>query len=144
MASTATEVSTTNLVDTKKRRGVSKRRQWPEVLKRRIVAETLEPGSSVSIVARRHDVNANQLFKWRREMAAEQTPTADASVPMLPVEIVPEPPDPPGNGPEPTGVNRPRARRSGVIEITFGSGARVCLRGEVPAETLRQVIELLR
>jgi len=28
-----------------------------------MVAETLEPGSSVSVVARRHDVNANQLFK---------------------------------------------------------------------------------
>jgi transposase len=131
-------------MDTKRRRGVGKRRQWPEVLKRRIVAETLEPGSSVSIVARRHDVNANQLFKWRREMAEEQTPAAEAGVPMLPVEIVPDPPDPPGNGPEPAGVNRPRARRSGVIEITFGSGARVCVRGEVPTETLRQVIELLR
>ena len=143
MAATAAEVSTTNVVDTKKRRGISKRRQWPEVLKRRIVAETLEPGSSVSIVARRHDVNANQLFKWRREMAAEQTPAADASVPMLPVEIVPELPEPPANGPEQAGVPR-RARRSGVIEITFGCGTRVSLRGEVPAETLRRVIELLR
>ena len=38
-------------------------------LKRQLVAETLEPGSSVSIVARRHDVNANQLFKWRHELA---------------------------------------------------------------------------
>jgi len=34
-------------------------------------------------------------------------------------------------------------RRSGAIEITFGCGARVCLRGAVPPETLRQVIELL-
>jgi len=40
-------------------------------LKRQIVAETQEPGASVSVVARRHDVNANQLFKWRREMAPE-------------------------------------------------------------------------
>jgi transposase-like protein len=30
-----------------------------------MVAETLAPG--VSVVARRHDVNANQLFRWRRE-----------------------------------------------------------------------------
>jgi hypothetical protein len=50
-----------------------------------------------------------------------------------PVEIVPEADEP-----------RPRARRSGVIEITFGSGARACVRGEVSPETLRQVIELLR
>jgi len=33
--------------------------------------------------------------------------------------------------------------RDGVIEITFGCGARVRLRGEVSSETLRQVIELL-
>jgi hypothetical protein len=34
--------------------------------------------------------------------------------------------------------------REGVIEIAFGCGARVRLRGEVSPETLRQVIELLR
>jgi len=54
MAAAATEVATTGLVNTRRRRSVGKRR---------IVAETLALGSSVSIVARRHDVNANQLFK---------------------------------------------------------------------------------
>jgi transposase len=126
-------------VDTKRRRSTEKRRHWPEVLKRRMVAETLEPGASVSIVARRHDVNANQLFKWRREMTSEQ-PAADESVALLPVEIA----QPGEFAPERAGEPRSRLRRSGVIEITFGSGARVCLRGEVSPETLRQVIELLR
>ena len=98
-----------------------------------MVAETREPGASVSIVARRHDVNANQLFKWRRELAPEQSAAAEQSVRMLPVEIVPEASEP-----------RPRARRSGTVEITFASGARVCVRGEVSLETLRQVLELLR
>ena len=140
MAETATEVSTTGLVDTKRRRSTGKRRHWSEVLKRRMVAETLEPGASVSIVARRHDVNANQLFKWRREMMSEQLPAADESVAMLPVEIA----QPVELAPERAGEPRSRLRRSGVIEITFGSGARVCLRGEVSPETLRQVIELLR
>jgi hypothetical protein len=32
----------------------------------------------------------------------------------------------------------------GIIEIVFGCGARVRLRGEVSSETLRQVIELVR
>src|SRR5271163_618964 len=128
----ATEVSATGLVDTKRRRSAGERRQWPEALKRRIVAETLEPGASVSIVARRHDVNANQVFKWRREMAPKPRAAAKQSVTMLPVEIMPEANEP-----------RPRARRSGMIEITFGCGTRVCLRGEVSPETLRQVIELL-
>jgi hypothetical protein len=52
---------------------------------------------------------------------------------MLPVEIVPEPSEP-----------RPRVRRTGTVEITFACGALVCVRGAVSAETLRQVIELLR
>jgi transposase len=132
MAETVGEVSTNGVVDTKRSSNGTKRRQWSRALKRRIVAETLEPGASVSIVARRHDVNANQVFKWRRSMAPKPA-VAKQSVTMLPVEIVPE-----------AGEPRPRARRSGVIEITFGSGARMCLRGEVSPETLRQVIELLR
>ena len=39
---------------------------WPEGLKREIVAASFAPGSSVSIVARRYDVNANQVFSWRK------------------------------------------------------------------------------
>jgi hypothetical protein len=62
----ANEVSTSGLADTKQSRP-AKRREWPEGLKRHLVAETLEAGSSVSIGARRHDVNANQPFKSRRE-----------------------------------------------------------------------------
>ena len=134
-------MSTKPLVDTKRTRREAGRRYWPEGLKRQIVAETQEPGSSVSIVARRHDVNANQLFKWRREMAAQDTPAADEGIPLLPVEIVSEHS---GAMPEQAGGPGPRARRGGVIEITFGCGARVCLRGEVAPETLRPVIERLR
>jgi transposase len=138
MATTAKEVSTSALVDTKRSSRKPKRREWPEALKRRIVAETLEPGASVSIVARRHDVNANQVFKWRHEMAAEppaEAATSIGSVTMLPVEIVPEPSE----------ARRPeRVRRSGTIEITFACGARLCVHGEVSPETLRQMIELLR
>ena len=133
MAATTTEVSTTGLVDTKGSSGRPKRRLWTEALKRQIVAETIERGASVSIVARRHDVNANQLFKWRREMAPEKPAVAEQSVTMLPVQIVPEPSEP-----------HRRARRSGTIEITLACGARVCVRGEVSSETLRQVVELLR
>jgi hypothetical protein len=51
---------------------------------------------------------------------------------MVPVDIAPD-------------DGRPRrADREGVIEIAFGCGVRVRLRGEVSSETLRQVIELLR
>ena len=32
-----------------------------------MVQQTFEPGMTVSHVARLHDVNANQLFKWRKQ-----------------------------------------------------------------------------
>ena len=140
MSDEASEVSTSGLVDTLRPTAPGRRKRWPEADKRQIVAETRMPGASVSVVARRHDVNANQLFKWRREMASKQLPAADKSIAMLPVEIA----QPVEIAPERAGEPRARLRRSGVIEITFGSGARVCLRGEVSPETLRQVIELLR
>src|SRR2546423_92194 len=64
MAATANGVSTRSLVDTKlKPLSVGRRREWPEALKRQMVSEALERGSSVSIVARRHDVKTNQLLK---------------------------------------------------------------------------------
>jgi transposase len=78
------QVSAYREVDAKQAGG--KRRRWPEALKRRLVAETLEPGASVSIVARRHDLNANQLFKWRHELA----PATGSEARLVPVSIVPE------------------------------------------------------
>jgi transposase len=44
----------------------------------RMVEESLEPGASVSLVARRHGVNPNQLFTWRR-LAAHGAFTAAAA-----------------------------------------------------------------
>ena len=125
MAEQAEQVSTTGLVDTKQ----PKRRQYSEALKRQMVAETQVPGASVSIVARRHDVNSNQLFRWRRPLLPKAAVESGA---MVPVEIAPD-----GDRPR-------RTDREGIIEIVFGCGARVRLRGEVRSETLRQVIELLR
>ena len=133
MANGSDQVSTKALVDTKRKPlSVGRRREWPEALKRQMVSETLEPGSSVSIVARRHDVNTNQLFKWRRELLPKAVPAVVEASTMVPVEIVADRP------------RRRRADRKGIIEIELGSGARISLRGEVEPAVLRQVIELLR
>ena len=73
-------MSTPGLVDTKQ----PKRRQYSEALKRQMVAETQVPGASVSIVARRHDVNSNQLFQWRRQLLPEAAVESSAMASRTP------------------------------------------------------------
>jgi transposase len=43
------------------------RRLYTNAFKMGVVRETLRRGASVSIIARRHDLNSNMLFRWRRE-----------------------------------------------------------------------------
>src|SRR5256885_10483461 len=67
-----------------------KRRFRSKQERRQIVEETLKPGASVSRVARAHDVNANQVFKWRRQYRDGRlgiTPTATTQSTLLPVKI---------------------------------------------------------
>ena len=119
----AGQVSTYALVDTKDEPAVERRRRWPEAVKRQIVAETRMPGASVSVVARRHDVNANQVFTWRRHYET-RLPAGDAR--LVPVAVQPLP--------AMTAVG-------GTIEIELVSGARVRISGAVDGTALRQVLE---
>ena len=69
-----------------------KRRTWSLETRRRIVAEALAPGASVAAVARRHDLNANLIFKWlrrsregwldRRRAPAKETTAAQTFIPV--------------------------------------------------------------
>jgi transposase len=68
------------------------RRSWPLKEKRRIVEETFRPGASVADVARRHGLNSNQVFNWRKlwgaPPAAEAAEASSAAPPAQP-EAVP-------------------------------------------------------
>src|SRR4051812_49939466 len=66
------------------------RRSWSADEKRRIVEESLRPGASVAVVARRHDLNANLLFTWRRQVrTAEPAAGPPAVAAPGPAEFVP-------------------------------------------------------
>ncbi len=120
-------MSTNAVMGTNKRR---RHRAWPESLKREIVAASLVPGASVSRVARRYDVNANQVFAWRRRYrdgAAEP-----AALRLLPVTVTPDRPE--GVAP---------ARAGEVIEIAVAGGYRVRVGNGVQAATLRLVLDVL-
>jgi transposase len=113
--------------------GKRRRRIWSEEEKRRIMAETREPGSSVSIVARRHDLNANLLFTWRRTIGAASGTDGDA-MRLVPAVITPES--------VPVVPATPVAP-AGRIEIALAGGDRVIVDATVDAAALRRVIEVL-
>lgn len=123
--STLSRVSTSALVDTSDAE-TGRRRRWPDELKRRIVAESLVPGASVSVVARRHDINANQLFTWRRRYGAASGTREPA---LVPVQLRPM---------------TEAASRSGTIEIDLPGGICVRVCGTVEGTVLRQVLDVLR
>jgi transposase len=105
-------------------------RSWPESLKREIVAASLMPGASVSRVARRYDVNANQVFAWRRRyQGAAAKPT---ELRLLPVRVMPDQLE--GAAP---------AHASELIEIALAGGYRVRVGDGVQAATLRLVLDVL-
>lgn len=122
-----------------------RRRDHSAALKRELIERSLLPGASVSGIALDSGINANLLFKWRREhlranagALVSATPTAKPV--LLPVTIespmteVSAPPAPPP----------PASRAStGSIEIDIG-GARVRLRGVVDESSVRVVLQALR
>ncbi|WP_283811416.1 transposase [Bradyrhizobium sp. AC87j1] len=48
------------------------RRRWSDEFKAQVAAEALEPGASVSAIARRIGIHPSQLFAWRRDARAER------------------------------------------------------------------------
>jgi transposase len=49
--------------------GVARRRRFSTELKLAVVAETMQPGMSISYVARRHGLSPSLVFRWRRLMS---------------------------------------------------------------------------
>ena len=123
--------------DTKQAGG--KRRRWPEALKRELVAATLEPGASVALVARRHDVNANMLFKWRRRFTVVAPPSSVPPAGLVPVQIVPDA----VVISDPTIDAKPAVDRSaaGSIEIALSGGVRVRIKGAVDPAAVTAAVD---
>jgi len=142
MVCTRLLVHTMSEQDTQARR---RRREHSPALKRELIERSLQPGASVSGIALDSGINANLLFKWRREhlrAGARGTATAISTPVLLPVTI--ESPTPQiAAAPSPPPASAPAARaNTGVIEIEIG-GSRVRLRGSVDETSLRAVLTAL-
>jgi transposase len=120
--------------------GDAKRRhkRWPDALKREIVAATLKPGASVSVVARQYDVNANQVFSWRRRYreASDPSPAPSSTPGLLPVTITP--------GPEHEPAAPPTLAASDTIEIEVLGIYRVRVGSSFDPRSLKRVLDVLR
>jgi transposase-like protein len=114
--------------------GRRRNRSWPEALKREIVAATYAPGSSVSTVARHYDVNANQVFSWRKLYREDPHPTSAPLAPQLiPVMVTAEP----------DAVAAQPSTVAETIEIDLAGKYRVRVSGGVDAQALRRVLDVL-
>jgi transposase len=115
-------------------------KRWPEALKREIVAATLVPGASVSVVARQYDVNANQVFMWRRRYRDVLEQPAVAPPPstpaLVPVTITP--------AAEMEAGTPLVTSTSDTIEIEISGDCRVRVGTGFDARALKRVLDLLR
>jgi transposase len=113
--------------------GTKKRRRtvWE---RREIVEESLLPGASVSRVARRHDVNANQVFYWRK-VCREGRLGSRTDTQLVPVKVAKD-----------RSVEAAKDEdflpRSATLELKFSKGT-LRIFGTVDVMALRAVIECL-
>ena len=63
--------------------GAGGRRRWTLDDKARIVEERLEPGASVSMVARRHGLTPQQVFAWRCEARQRSEEAGPSIIPAM-------------------------------------------------------------
>ena len=110
--------------------GVGRRRRWSEEDKARIVAESLDPATTSSAVARRYGLHASQLFVWRQQLqrsaSSAETSGAPGFVLVLRAEDSPVP-----------------AEAVGRMEIALGAVV-VRIGADVDAAALRRVLEVVR
>ena len=136
--------------------------------KQRIVEEASAPGASVAEVARRHDVNANLLFKWLRDAGQGRgAPRPSAPAPdeaanvmeFVPLGVFSRDEEtgggavslalaPPAKRPPASRLALPSTpkleERAGVIEIDLPDGARVRVDAFVNQGALRRVLQAVK
>lgn len=131
------------------------RRQHDRAFKADLVEQCLLPGASVAAVALAGGVNANLLFRWRREyLRCKQLsrPASSSSAVLVPVHVDSamdadavrshsSAPSPASNAV--VVATQRSARASGIIELDI-AGAVLRLRGPVDEASLCSVLRALR
>jgi transposase len=106
-----------------------------------IVRQSQAPGVSVAEVAQRNRINANLLFKWKRQLERGLLPAPKTSAALVPVKVVKKPRK------RVLRASRPKAKAKatpvgGTIEIEL-AGARIYLHGAVSETDLASALRAL-
>jgi len=133
-----------------RRRG---KRRWPDEVKARIVAESLQPGVRVCDVAARYDILPHHLSDWRRHARQGRlalpgelmdmlngSPGSKVAEPaFVPLSILPDPVDQPV-------PSRAEAAQGGIGVMTIEVGPDLLLRipGDVAVDRVAALVRALR
>ncbi len=131
--------------------GRERRRRWTADQKREIAAESLQPGVSPVMVARRHGISSGLLYTWRqRLLCGALGAVADTKPRFVRVDVVAGPPQleaatpaAPQLAPPATPLVSPTAGPDGRIEIMLSGGAKVRVDAQVNEVALRRVLAAL-
>jgi transposase len=104
------------------------KRTFPVEFKRRVVEETMQPGAaSVSVIARRNDVNSNLVFTWRKLYRAGLLGGGDQS--FIQVGVV---------------GSLPFDRSAGLIELELPGGIRLRIDSRIEEAVLQRVLRAVK
>lgn len=141
------------------------RRSWSRAEKSRIIDEAFRPGASAADVARGYGLNANQVFNWRRALAAPAKTKRRAAALTAPAEasaesqaafvsvgmVVPTRDDALALTPSPLAsvagvmpLGATPGERAGLIEIDLICGTRLRVDAFVDGRALRRVLSAMR
>jgi transposase len=119
--------------------GPQKRRRYSLAYKRRVVEEVLTGTDSVSVVARRHDINANLLFNWRKQyLSGRYEEKGGLSLIPITVSAMAEAPSS-----APDKALNPIQSGTDRLEIVLSGGHRLVVEGSMSTVALRTALEVL-
>jgi transposase len=101
-----------------------------------MVEATLDGKDSVSVVARRYDVNANQLFRWRRQYLAGQLQVKPVMPDLIPVQVN-------DTDHDASQSTRGSDTLSGQLQIILSNRHRVTITGRVCQQSLATILQAL-
>jgi transposase len=105
---------------------VERRRRWSRAEKERLVAASVEGGTTVSAVARAAGIHPGQLFGWRRQLLRRSHPAATFAAVQIAADAAPA-----------------ASSAAGLIEVEFANGSRMRISGAVDPATLGATVAVL-